>query len=220
MSEEWSDARIDTEEFWNEQKRIYKTAYVTIALVIINVIIYILCITDFGYILYENGALMLSDMDSPQGKLRILYSIFLHADINHLTSNMLMLVALGGVIENYTGHTYYFVLYMLSGIFGNIFSLAYEYFFGVFRISVGASGAIMGTVGFLALWLLAGGTSKTKIADMKYRLIVFGVYIIHSCFIQDGANTEAHLGGFLMGFVMGVINIIILKNNKKMEGLA
>ena len=55
---------------------------------------------------------------------------------------------------------------------------------------------------------------------MKFRLIVFGLYIIESCFIQPGANTQAHLGGFLMGAILGVVNIIVLKNNKNMEGLA
>ena len=88
------------------------------------------------------------------------------------------------------------------------------------RISVGASGAIMGNVGFLALWLLAGGKAKRKMPNLKYRLIVFGLYIIQTCFIQEGANTQAHFGGFLMGVFMGVINIIIFKNKKKMEGLA
>ena len=55
---------------------------------------------------------------------------------------------------------------------------------------------------------------------VKFRLIVFGLYIIESCFIQPGANTQAHLGGFLMGAILGVVNIIVLKNNKNMEGLA
>jgi len=220
MSEGMSDAQINQEEFWLEQKRIYKTAYVTIALVIINIIIYILCTTDWGYIIYDKGALMLSDFGSQWGKLRIFFSMFLHADMNHLTSNMFMLILLGGVIENYTGHIYFLFMYMMSGIFGNLFSLGYEQFFGIDRISVGASGAIMGNVGFMALWLLVGDKSKRKIANIKYRLIVFGLYIIQSCFVQQGANTQAHLGGFLMGIVLGVVNVIIFKNNKEMEGLA
>ena len=78
----------------------------------------------------------------------------------------------------------------------------------------------MGNVGFLTLWLLASGKASRNIANMKFRLIVFGLYIIQSCFIQPGANTQAHLGGFLMGAFLGVVNIIIFKNNKKMEGLA
>ena len=78
----------------------------------------------------------------------------------------------------------------------------------------------MGNVGFLELWLISGGKNKRNIADMKFRLIVFGLYIIESCFIQPGANTQAHLGGFLMGAILGVVNIIVLKNNKNMEGLA
>ena len=222
MSEGMSEAQgqMNQEEFWEEQRKIYRTAYVTIALVVVNIIMYILCTTDIGYIIYDKGALMLSDIDSNWGKFRAFTSMFLHADINHLTSNMFMLVLLGGVIENYTGHLFYLFMYMMAGLFGNFFSLGYEQFFGIDRISVGASGAIMGNVGFLALWLISGGKSKRNIANMKFRLIVFGLYIIQSCFIQPGANTQAHLGGFLMGVVLGVVNIIIFKNNKKMEGLA
>ena len=222
MSEGMSEAQgqMNQEEFWEEQRKIYKTAYVTIALVVVNIIMYILCTTDIGYLIYDKGALMLADIDSNWGKFRTFTSMFLHADINHLTSNMFMLVLLGGVIENYTGHLFYLFMYMMAGLFGNFFSLGYEQFFGIDRISVGASGAIMGNVGFLALWLISGGKCKRNIANMKFRLIVFGLYIIQSCFIQPGANTQAHLGGFLMGVVLGVVNIIIFKNNKKMEGLA
>ena len=222
MSEEMSDAQVQNsqEEFWEEQRRIYKKAYVTIALIVINAIVFVLCTTDLGYIIYDKGALMLSDFGSNWGKFRTFTSMFLHADMEHLASNMFMLILLGGVIENYTGHVYYLLMYLLSGIFGNLFSLGFEQLFGVDRISVGASGAIMGNVGFLALWLLAGGKAKRKMPNLKYRLIVFGLYIIQTCFIQEGANTQAHFGGFLMGVFMVVINIIIFKNKKKMEGLA
>lgn len=222
MSEGMSGAqnRMNQEEFWDEQRKIYKKAYVTIALLVINIIMYILCTTDYAYLIYDKGALMLTDFDSGWGKFRTFTSMFLHADVNHLTSNMFMLLLLGGVIENYTGHIYYLFMYILSGLFGNFFSLGYEQFFGIDRISVGASGAIMGNVGFLALWLISGGKNKRNIVDMKFRLIVFGLYIIESCFIQPGANTQAHLGGFLMGAILGVVNIIVLKNNKNMEGLA
>ena len=111
---------------------------------------YMLCKTDLGYIIYDRGALMLSDIDSNWGKFRTFTSMFLHADMNHLTSNMFMLILLGGVIENYTGHVFFLFMYLMSGLFGNFFSLGYEQFFGISRISVGASGAIMGNVGFLA----------------------------------------------------------------------
>ena len=52
------------------------------------------------------------------------------------------------------------------------------------------------------------------------RLALLGVSVIEACFFQKGANTAAHTGGFLTGAVLGVINIIVLKNNKNMEGLA
>ena len=45
MSEEMSDAQVQNsqEEFWEEQRRIYKKAYVTIALIVINAIFFVLC---------------------------------------------------------------------------------------------------------------------------------------------------------------------------------
>ena len=52
------------------------------------------------------------------------------------------------------------------------------------------------------------------------RLILLGIFVIEACFFQRGANIAAHTGGFVTGAVLGVINIIMLKNNKNMEGLA
>ena len=55
MSEGMSGAqnRMNQEEFWDEQRKIYKKAYVTIALIVINIIMYILCTTDYAYLIYD-----------------------------------------------------------------------------------------------------------------------------------------------------------------------
>jgi rhomboid protease GluP len=52
------------------------------------------------------------------------------------------------------------------------------------------------------------------------RLGLLAVFLIYTCFFQEGANTLAHLGGFLTGGVFGIINIVLLKNRKNMEGIA
>ena len=57
---------------------------------------------------------------------RILSSTFLHAGIEHLFNNMVILFFLGAMIEKVTGHLQFLILYLLSGIGANICSLIYK----------------------------------------------------------------------------------------------
>ena len=150
MSEEIEE---NSNQFWENQQQIYKSAYVTLALLVINIVVFIAG-TTFAPWVYGRGA-MYSLAILNEGQLyRIITSMFLHADINHLFNNMMMLGLVGAIIERYTGHTVYFVLYFLGGIFGNLLSMAYEMRNDLNWVSLGASGAIMGLVGFLIVWLI------------------------------------------------------------------
>jgi len=57
---------------------------------------------------------------------RMVTSMFLHADIEHLFSNMIVLYYVGEIVEDKLGHIPYVVLYFLSGIAGDVFSMGYE----------------------------------------------------------------------------------------------
>ena len=146
--------------------------------------------------------------------------MFIHADVNHLMNNMIMLFLVGAIVENYTGHVFFFTLYVLSGIFGNVISMGHEVHFNLKYISVGASGAIMGIVGFVVMWIIINWKSFAKSRNVIFRLAILAVFIFEAVTFQKGANTTAHFGGLLTGMVMGFINIIIFHNKKKMEGLA
>ena len=210
---------MQDEEFWEKQKLIYKHAYVSIAMFCLNVIIYIVGKTVAGWI-YNDGA-MITEKILGQGEFyRIFTAMFLHANIDHIFNNMAILILVGAVVENYTGHLYYIILYILSGFFGNILSMAYELRNGLSWVSIGASGAIMGIVGFLVAWIIANRKIFLKNKGTVFRMIFMAIFVIEACFFQQGANTPAHLGGFLTGFVLGVINIVVFSNNKIMEGLA
>ncbi len=205
--------------YWERQEQIYKSSYISIALLVLNVFIFLLSGTVMDW-MYEKGALVTELVLANGEYYRILTAMFLHADINHLVNNMLMLALAGAIVENYTGHFFYFFLYMLSGLFGNMLSIAYEIRNGLMWVSVGASGAIMGLVGFVVVWIVINRKSFVKNRNLIMRLLFLGVFVIQACFFQKGANTAAHLGGFLTGGVLGILNIILFKNNKNMEGLA
>lgn len=213
------DTYVSEGDYWQRQEQIYKRSYITIALLAINVVIFLLSSFAFGW-MYEKGA-MITEVVLRDGQYyRLFTAMFLHADPQHLINNMLMLALGGAIVENYTGHAFYFFLYMLSGLFGNMISMAYEIQNRLSWVSVGASGAIMGLVGFVVVWILVNRKTFIRSRNLVIRLILLGGFVIEACFFQRGANIAAHTGGFVTGAVLGVINIIVLKNNKNMEGLA
>ncbi|WP_022769421.1 MULTISPECIES: rhomboid family intramembrane serine protease [unclassified Butyrivibrio] len=213
------DTYVSEGDYWQRQEQIYKSSYITLALLAINVVVFLLCSFAFGW-MYEKGA-MITEVVLRDGQYyRLFTAMFLHADPQHLINNMLMLALGGAIVEHYTGHAFYFFLYMLSGLFGNMISMAYEIQNRLSWVSVGASGAIMGLVGFVMVWILVNRKTFIRSRNLMIRLALLGVFVIEACFFQKGANTAAHTGGFLTGAVLGVINIIVLKNNKNMEGLA
>ena len=208
-----------SEDFLKKQQQIYKSAYVTIALLIVNILIFILS-TTFFQVWYSMGAMYTAGVVMDGELYRIVTAMFLHADISHLFNNMIMLGLVGAIIENYIGHGLFVFLYMLSGIFGNLLSMSYEIKHDLSWLSVGASGAIMGLVGFLMVWIVINRRELVKDKSMLFRLLFLLIFVIDACFFQSGANTIAHLGGFLTGFVIGILNIILFKNRKNMEGIA
>ena len=213
------DNNVAEQDYWATQQQIYKRAYITIALLAINIIIFLLSNTAMKG-LYEKGA-MITEIVLRDGQYYRLFSaMFLHADPQHLFNNMIMLALGGAIVENYTGHAFYFFLYMLSGLFGNMISMAHEIFYDLSWVSLGASGAIMGLVGFVIVWILVNRRSFVRSKSLIIRLLLLGIFVINACFFQENANTAAHLGGLLTGAVLGVINIVLLKNNKNMEGIA
>ncbi len=210
---------VSRSDFWERQEQIYKRAYISDALLVIDVVVFILSSSIFSW-MYEKGA-MITELVLRNGEYYRLFSaIFLHADMTHLLNNMLMLLLVGAIVENYTGHIFFFFLYMLSGLFGNMISMAYEMRHDLRWFSVGASGALMGLVGFVVVWIIINRRSFVTNRNVLLRLVFLALFIIYASFFQGGANTAAHFGGFLTGLVLGVINIVILKNNKYMEGLA
>ena len=213
------DTYVSEGDYWQRQEQIYKSSYITLALLAINVVIFLLSSFVFGW-MYEKGA-MITEVVLRDGQFyRLFTAMFLHADPQHLINNMLMLALGGAIVEHYTGHAFYFFLYMLSGLFGNMISMAYEIQNRLSWVSVGASGAMMGLVGFIVVWILVNRRTFIRSRNLLIRLALLDAFVIEACFFQKGANTAAHTGGFLTGAVLGVINIIVLKNNKNMEGLA
>ncbi len=176
-----------------------KLLWVNIALVSVNVLVAIVTFYT-GDLLYKMGSCSALDVLQNNDYYRIVTSMFLHADAEHLLSNMMILYFVGEWVENELGKGRYFLVYMISGICGNLLSMGFEMLTRNFVSSIGASGAVFGVIGGL-LYLVLG--HKGRAAKLSPGRMIFMVaYSIYSGFMATNINNTAHIGGVITGFVI------------------
>lgn len=192
-------------EKWDKNK-IRGLPWVNICLVTVNVIVFLIC-TFTGDMLYNKGALGVQAVIEDGSYYRMITSMFLHWDVQHLFSNMIVLYYVGEMVEKRIGHIPYAMLYFLSGIAGGVFSMGYELMMRDYFYSAGASGAVFGVEG--ALFLLAAA-NRGRQGYMTVGRVAFAVMFSLYCgFTSTGVNNAAHVGGVFMGFaVMAVIMML------------
>ena len=99
----------------------------------------------------ENFALTPSSILSFQNIWTIITSMFVHLSFFHLFANMFSLFFIGNFLERIIGRLRLFWVYMISGIIGGLFFVTSGFIFSNNISGVGASGAIFGLLGVLAI---------------------------------------------------------------------
>ena len=205
-----SARRIDTNIDPIGQQR--KLTWANIILVSINVILYIVC-TFTGDLLYNIGTFGVMDLIKNRDWYRLFTAMFLHADIQHLVSNMLVLYYIGNVVEKHIGHLQYIIIYFLSGLAGNVFSAGYELYTGIYISSLGASGAVFGIEGAM---LMLAILNKGRITEITAGRLAFAIaFSLYCGFTSSYVNNMAHIGGVLMGFAAAGIFWLFFGSEKK-----
>ncbi|MBR4718797.1 MAG: rhomboid family intramembrane serine protease [Lachnospiraceae bacterium] len=194
-----NDAYIDNDTYEDNESKT-GPAPVTLALVIINVLVFVATIilaplpTIFGMMDY--------DLVSQGQVYRMFTAMFLHGGAEHLLSNMVMLYAAGDLLERRIGHVKFALVYLLSGLAGNAVSYLFEMLSGLRYTSVGASGAVYGIMGVI----IALALKKAEGFDIpKRRIFLALVFSIYSSFAIPNIDYSAHIGGLLFGLVSGFI---------------
>ena len=125
---------------------------------------------------------------------------FMHADFLHLGLNMAFLLAFGTAVERHLGRGRFIALYVVCALFAAGASLGLFFVTDQQTFMVGASGAISGLFG--AILLITMNRAWTAIA------VFIGINIVMGFTGMPGMNEmraiawEAHIGGFLAGFVL------------------
>ena len=172
------------------------------ALLCLNVVVYILQLLSRDWLL--NAGAKVNGMILSGQYYRLLTPIFLHGGLIHLLCNSLSLNAVGPLVEMLFGTERLVTTYLIAGIGGNLASF---YFGPAYAISVGASGAIFGLVGALAVFLLR---HRELYGERSERML--GA-IMQTCVINlligliPGSRIDnwGHLGGAVAGAAMGYL---------------
>ncbi len=186
------------------------------ALVILNVLVFVICIFT-GEFLYDKGGLDVYNVLVKGEYGRILWAMFLHADTHHLFNNMILLFFEGAIIEKETGHVKFALLYFLSGICSGIVSLAYKVMMNDMAMSVGASGAVFGLDGVLLSMALLWREGLSELTPAKIGLLV--VLSLYGGFAGQNIDNAAHVGGLAAGFAAGCIVCLLQRRKKRTNGM-
>jgi membrane associated rhomboid family serine protease len=184
-------------------------AYVTRALVIVNVGVFFLNLAQGASLGQNGGELFIDGALIGQGQLstgemigvaegewyRMITAMFLHGSLIHLVVNMVMLYWIGTPVEQAVGHVRFLLIYFVSGLCGSAGALMLT---DPNAITVGASGAIFGILGAALVYerqrtFVLGGSALS--------IIVINLVLT---FAIPNISIGGHIGGLAGGAACGL----------------
>jgi len=120
-------------------------------------------------------------------------AMFVHVNIIHIAFNTYFLLVMGSQLERILGPKRVVLVYVLSGLAGNLLTLVLA---SPNVVSAGASGALFGIAGALiTITGVVGGNMQMALMN------AFVLFLINS--FLPGVNAYAHLGGLIVGMLIG-----------------
>ena len=197
-----------SDRFHAELRKRQPHAVVTVAIIALNVVIFICAAMSSGRLADAQTLIAWGASVGPRTTngewWRLIASAFLHAGLFHLLINMATLAQIGVVLERLVGRVLFAAVYAAAGIFGTLAALdAYP-----IELSAGASASICGLLGLLlatATWL------HRQRSEIRLPLIVLqrlaplpAVFIVWNLFNGD-MPLRAETSGFIVGVIAGLV---------------
>ncbi|MGT2934108.1 rhomboid family intramembrane serine protease [Streptococcus catagoni] len=137
----------------------------------------------YGYIVKE----------FPDQLWRLITPIFIHIGWNHFIINSLTLFFIGQLAERIWGSRQFLLLYILSGIMGNIFTL----FLSPNTVSAGASTSLFGLFAAIVILGLRSHNACLKDLAKSYQSLII-INLILNIFMPN-VSLVGHVGGVVGG---------------------
>ena len=179
----------------------------TIAIAAANVLIFLglsfMGMTEDSAFMMEHGAMYVPYLMNGEQYYTLITSMFLHFGFSHLMNNMVMLLVIGYSLEPEIGKIRFLLIYLGSGLMGNLVSAWFDVSQGSYAVSAGASGAIFGIVGAL---LYVAIRNHGRVGEISTRgLVLMAVLSLYYGFTAQGVDNAAHIGGLVSGFLLAVL---------------
>ena len=134
---------------------------------------------------------------------RLVSPVFLHGGAMHLFSNLFSLFRIGPLVDASFGPARVLLIYLLSGIGGNLCGL----WFGPPKgMSIGASGAVFGMIGATGGYVLRNRRALGSFGDSMLgnaaSMLLLNLFIGMR---SPGIDNLAHVGGFASGLIVGAL---------------
>lgn len=199
-------------------KRLANKPFITYLLLGINVIVFIIW-CYFVYRLEHQDFLSKEMSEAVAGLLlgaenpmliwqghqywRFFTAMFVHFGVMHILCNGVFLYAIGQTTENVLGHWRYLLLYLLSGLGGNVLPMVIQ---RDNAAVAGASGALFGLLGFwTVIWLMYCHQPNGILNAYGKEMFTLAVANIVLNLLMSGVSISGHIGGFLSGMIVGFI---------------
>lgn len=128
-----------------------------------------------------------------------LTSIFLHGGFEHLLYNMFALVLFGSILEKIISGKNFLIIFFISGLFASFGSFLF------YDASLGASGAIFGLLGALAILRPRMTVWVAGIPmPMIFAIFIWAAGDLLGMFVPSGVANAAHLVGLAVGIFFGL----------------
>lgn len=152
-------------------------------------------------ILYLFGAMSPAAIAQEHDYWRLVTPIFIHIGFMHLALNSFSLYFVGRLLEPIIGNTRFFVLYMLSGILGNLFSFALGNPYG---LSAGASTSLFGIfAAFVVLGKIFPYQPLIRQMSRNMGLLIM-LNLVMNLF-DSGVDILGHFGGAVGGVLLMLV---------------
>jgi membrane associated rhomboid family serine protease len=130
---------------------------------------------------------------------RLFTGPLLHGGVLHFFCNTVVLLALGHIVEAIAGRAMLLIVFVISALFGSVFSMALL----PHGTSVGASGGVLGLAAFLAVLSFPNGAPLPGSFGRSMLLYVAAVALL-GVLGREVLDNAAHFGGALGGACLGV----------------
>lgn len=133
---------------------------------------------------------------------RILTGATTHGSVLHVMMNCYAFYSFGKIFEMLSNRAHLAIVFLLSAIGGGVLSLVFQ----PDGISVGASGGIVGLIGYLAVYAFR----RRQFISPEFRkslLVNIGFILVFGLVLYQVIDNYGHIGGLVAGAVYGFLQI-------------